>query len=77
MKSESRIRTKFQAKSTIRAKILDKSAIRGINKIRQSAQNIRQIQNLSEPFFRRNTTIRKPIHPPLMLVYVYFKRLVF
>jgi hypothetical protein len=35
MKSQSRIQTKLQAKSTIRAKILDKSAIRCINKIRK------------------------------------------
>jgi hypothetical protein len=35
MKSQSRIRTKSQAKSTIRAKILDKSTIRYINKIRK------------------------------------------
>jgi hypothetical protein len=34
MKSQSRIRTKLQAKSTFRAKILDKSAIRCINKIK-------------------------------------------
>jgi hypothetical protein len=31
MKSQSRIRTELQAKSTIRAKILDKSEIRCIN----------------------------------------------
>jgi hypothetical protein len=34
MKSQSRIRTKLQAKSTIRAEILDKSAIHCINKIK-------------------------------------------
>jgi hypothetical protein len=33
MKSQSRIQTKLQAKSTIRAKILDKYAIRCINNI--------------------------------------------
>jgi hypothetical protein len=36
MKSQSRIRTKLQAKTTIQAKILDKTAIRCINKIRKS-----------------------------------------